>query len=171
MPTNFANAKIYAIRSNQTEQIYIGSTCQPLYKRFHQHKKLDCSSREILVFDDCYIELLEEFPCVNKMQLNRREGELIRLHNCINKRIAGRTLAEHYQDNKTEILEKAKLYYVDNKTEKKQYYQEHKQEIKENRHQKYNCFCTGKYTNNGKSHHFKTTKHLTFINSLETTTV
>lgn len=144
MPPNFANAKIYAIRSHQTEQIYIGSTTQPLYKRFSKHKTMYCSSKEIMKFEDCYIELLQEFPCANKMQLNRREGELIRSMDCINKNMAGRTRAEYKVDNKTEINEKAK--------------------------QKYNCFCGGHYTLTHKARHFKTPNHLEFMRTLETTT-
>ena len=123
-------------------------------------------------YPDCYIELLEEFPCVNKMQLNRREGELIRLHDCVNKNIAGRTPSEYREEHKTEINERDKQYYVDNKQDKlekvKQYYIDNKDEIKQHKNQKYNCFCTGKYTNSNKSEHFKTTKHLEFIRQLST---
>ena len=148
---NFANGKIYAIRSHQTEQIYIGSTTQPLYKRFSKHKTMYCSSKEIMKFDDAYIELLEEFPCVNKMQLNRREGELIRTTDCVNKRIAGRTQSEHRIDNKDYMFERDKQYREDNK-----------QKITE----KYNCFCGGKYINSHKQEHFKTAKHLECIRQL-----
>jgi hypothetical protein len=181
MPPNFANAKIYAIRSHQTEQIYIGSTTQPLYKRFSKHKTMYCSSKEIMKFEDCYIELLQEFPCANKMQLNRREGELIRSMDCINKNIAGRTDAEYRDEHKTESKqyrdehkEQTEQYdkqrYQDNKqaiNEKtKRYYQDNKQEINEKQNQKYNCACGGKYRNNNKQQHFKTTKHLEFIRQL-----
>ena len=108
MPVNFQNGKIYAIRSHQTNKVYIGSTTQTLAQRFGKHKHLtnDCSSIQILVFNDAYIELLEEFPCVNKMQLNRREGELIRLNNCVNKRIEGRTKVEYREEHKTEKIER-----------------------------------------------------------------
>ena len=34
---NFANSKIYAIRSHQTEKIYIGSTTQSLSRRLSEH--------------------------------------------------------------------------------------------------------------------------------------
>ena len=206
MPPNFANAKIYCIRSHQTDKVYIGSTTQTLAQRFGKHKHLtnSCSSSQILQFNDAYIELLEEFPCANKMQLNKREGELIRLHNCINKNIAGRTPSEYQEEHKTEIKEQKKQYYVDNKQEileqnkqyrgehkteikeqrkqhyvdnkqeilekKKQYYVDNNQEILEHSKQKYNCCCGGRYTNAHKNRHFKSPKHLTFINSLETTT-
>ena len=196
MPMNFANAKIYAIRSHQTEQIYIGSTCQPLYKRFYHHKCKPCSSREILKYPDAFIELLEEFPCANKMQLNKREGHLIRTMNCVNNRIAGRTNTEYYIDNqihilekckqyreehKENILEKCKQYREEHKTEIKQYRDEHKEhiseyhkqyrtdnqeKIKEHKNQKYTCDCGSRYTTQNKARHFKSHKHLEFIRQL-----
>ena len=181
MPMNFANGKIYAIRSHQTEQIYIGSTCQPLYKRFHQHKRKPCSSSQILQFEDAFIELLEEFPCVNKMQLNRREGELIRLHNCVNQQIAGRTDAEWYQDNKEDKLEKTKQWYENNKEQrqsqmrkyvnehkeqKKQYNENNKEHIKQQKGKSNICGCGIQYTNGHKQRHFKTPNHLEFIRQL-----
>ena len=64
MPPNFANGKIYSIRSHQTEKIYIGSTTQSLAVRFGGHKRQNCSSQQILQFDDAYIELIENYPCV-----------------------------------------------------------------------------------------------------------
>ena len=113
MPPNFANGKIYSIRSHQTDKIYIGSTTQPLYKRFHQHKlhPNDTTSKEILLFDDAYIELIENYPCVDKNELHRREGDIIRERVCVNRCIAGRTDAEWREDNKESI----KQYYEDNK--------------------------------------------------------
>jgi hypothetical protein len=173
MPMNFANGKIYAIRSHQTEQIYVGSTCQPLYKRFHQHKKSNCSSREIMKYPDVFIELLENYACADKNELNRREGELIRLHNSINKRIAGRTQSEYREEHKDEL----KQYREEHKDEKKQYNKQYnkqyrtdnKQEITEKKKQKYNCFCGGRYTNNDKSKHSKSKKHIEFMRTLETT--
>ena len=77
-----------------TDKFYIGSTCSPLYKRLYEHcstykkdRNKYTSSFEILKYDDYYIELLENFKCENREQLNRREGELIRLHktNLVNK--------------------------------------------------------------------------------------
>jgi hypothetical protein len=196
---NFANGKIYSIRSHQTEQIYVGSTTQPLSVRFGGHKRSKpCSSSQILQYPDAYIELIEEFACENKMQLNRREGELIRTMNCVNRNIAGRTDAEYRNERKEHISEQSKQYHVDNKEHRneqskqyrqnnkehlneqmKQYYQDNKehlneqmkqyridniQTIKAKQHQKHNCCCGGRYTNAGKSGHFKTTHHIEFVN-------
>ena len=160
MPPNFQNGKIYAIRSHQTDKIYIGSTTQPLSVRFGGHKKnMDCSSIQILEFGDAYIELLEEFPCANKMQLNRREGELIRLHNCLNKRIEGRTKVEYREEHKDEFKRYYKQYKIDNK-----------EQIKQQKGKSNMCGCGIQYTNGHKARHFKTTKHLEFMRTLETTT-
>ena len=167
MPPNFQNSKIYYIRSHQTDKIYIGSTTQPLSVRFGEHKRKPCTSRQILAFDDAHIELLEEFPCANKMQLNRREGELIRLHDCVNKRLAGRTSAEYRGEHKTEIKEQTKQYCIDNKQtidkKNKEYNENNKEHLREHAKQKYNCFCGGRYALSHKSEHFKTAKHIEFM--------
>ncbi len=127
----YSSGKIYTIRSYQTDKFYIGSTTQPLHKRLYEHRKnyetkllrgsgrmANISSFEIIKYSDNYIELLEEYPCSNKQQLNKREGELMREHkkNCINKRIEGRTDKEYNEDNK----EKIKLYEIKRREIKKQ---------------------------------------------------
>ena len=37
---DFSNGKIYCIRNNIDDDIYIGSTCQKLSKRFSNHKSV-----------------------------------------------------------------------------------------------------------------------------------
>ena len=97
----YNNSFIYTIRSPHTEKFYIGSTTQKLCKRFANHKsdynlyvnnkKNYITSFKIIELGDSYIELLEEMNCDSKIQLEMREGELIRLHKdlCINKNMAG----------------------------------------------------------------------------------
>ena len=94
----FNKSMIYTIRSPHTDQYYIGSTTQPLCKRFGDHKthykeylkKPEgnfITSFKIIELGDSYIELLEEINCDNRPQLHRREGEIIREHkiNCVNR--------------------------------------------------------------------------------------
>ena len=60
---------IYIIRSKQTDKVYIGSTVQSLKIRFSFHKlQKDCSSVEILKYDDATIEVLECYECENLQQ-------------------------------------------------------------------------------------------------------
>ena len=134
---DYKNAKIYALRSHQTELIYIGSTASTLVKRFyhHKHKNNICTAREILKYADAYIELLEAFPCGSKIELHKREGELIRTNNCVNKNIAGRTLCEYNADNKEQKAETHAKYYAEHKEKiaerRAKYYAEHKEQYAE----------------------------------------
>ena len=137
--------KVYSIRSHQTDAVYIGATVSLLSKRLAGHKQgftrwkngkqNYTSSYEILRYDDAYIELVETVRCNNKMELSRRAGGIIRsTENCVNKRVAGRTKKEYYQENKDQILKYNKEYRLDNteqiKQQKKEYYQDNKEQIK-----------------------------------------
>jgi hypothetical protein len=81
---NYQNAKIYCIRSFKTDDIYIGSTTQPLCKRMVEHRlkykgwlkgtKKNCTSFEIMKYGDAYIELIKKHPCNSREELNKEEG-------------------------------------------------------------------------------------------------
>lgn len=123
----YHNGKIYTIRSHQTKDYYIGSTCLDLCKRLYKHRQNyrmfqegkyhNVSSYEIIKYDDHYIELLESFKCENKNELERKEGELIRKYKneIVNKIIVGRTQKEYYEDNINKINIYQKQYATDNK--------------------------------------------------------
>jgi len=175
---NYGNGKIYIIRSGSTDDVYIGSTIQPLSKRLGGHRsKYKCylagkthnyTSFKLIALGDYYIELLEHFPCNSKEELLAREGHFIRTtKHCINRCIAGRTKKEYRHDNKEQINEREKQYYQNNKERiakrKKQYRQNNKDKIDKHKNQKYSCICGGKYTHRNKSQHFKTNKHNKFI--------
>ena len=182
---NYANGKLYTIRSHQTAKVYVGSTTQALSVRMGGHR-LDfknytkggtkyVTSFELLKYDDAYIELIELYPCNSKTELGRGEGIHIRQMDCVNKYIAGRTRAEYREDNKEYIKEKKKEYYQDNKEQKKQYRQDNREEISERNKQykqknkeklskKNDCPCGGKYTHINKSIHLRTKKHQKYLN-------
>jgi hypothetical protein len=188
----YQNGKIYAIRSYQTDDVYYGSTTQPLSKRLSKHKasykywqngKYNyITSFEIVKFDDCYIELFEDYPCNSKAELERREGEIIRAEdNAINKFIAGRTYKEYYAENVDKIKQQNKQYREDNaekiKQQSKRYREDNADKIKQryvdnidkiNLHQniKNECSCGGKYSNRHKSAHSKTKKHTKYLETL-----
>jgi len=146
----YTHSKIYTIRSPQTDKYYIGSTCNPLYKRLYNHKakyKLynagkcnNITSFQIVKFNDCYIELLENCNFETKEQLLKREGELIREHylKCINRCIAGRTINEYKIENREQILKYKNIKHICN-------------------------ICNGKFTNSNLGQHKQTSKHLNEI--------
>lgn len=119
-------SKIYKIESQQTREVYYGSTTQSLLQRFSSHKSdykrwLNgcCSyttSFKILVHDDSTITLVENFACDNFDDLIAREAYYIKNdENCINKIIPGRTREEYVADNPEMKKKAAKKYYQKNK--------------------------------------------------------
>ena len=163
---DYKNGKIYTIRSFETDKYYIGSTTQSLSKRLSKHKNdykvylngkfNNITSFEIIKYDDCYIELLEAYPCKSKDELTKREGELIRLHknDIVNKRIEQRTKKQYQQDNKEKIAE-----------HKKQYRQDNKDKIKARKSQRCICECGLEINYDHKSRHIKTKLHQSYMNN------
>jgi len=153
---DYQKGKIYKLWSPQgtEDEIYIGSTCNELRYRKSSHKKNNnkCQSKKLFEkYDDVRIELIEEYPCNNKEELTKKEGEYIRNNKCLNRRIPNRTAKEHYQDNKEliklkskeyrdnhkqVIAEKAKEYREINKEKKAEYNKEYNKNNKEARAEK-----------------------------------
>jgi hypothetical protein len=146
----YNNGKIYTIRCRDDNNlIYVGSTVQPLYKRWHQHKiKMNNEKNKVynkllyvkmreLGVDLFYIELYEDYKCERKEELTKKEGEVIRQIGILNQRIEGRTKKEYYEDKKEQIKETHKHYYKNNKQKKKDYIQQNQEKIKETYKQYY----------------------------------
>ena len=147
------------------------------------------TSFKILELGDSYIELLEEINCENKNQLQKREGEFIREHknNCVNKRIEGRTKKEHheyhkqyniqnkdkiaeyhkqlYLDNKIQIDEQHRYYYSISKDKKKEYTEANKDKISERKKKLLTCDCGSIIQQGDKAKHFRTSKHIDYVNN------
>lgn len=117
---NYQNSKIYKIWSPSKNICYYGSTIQTISQRLGEHKcrykkykngltKNYVSSFLVLECEDYKIELVEEYPCNNKEQLLKKEGEYIRNNKCINKHITSRTKQEYYNEHKEENKIKKEL--------------------------------------------------------------
>ena len=127
----YSNGKIYTVRCLiNPELIYVGSCTQPLTKRFSGHKS-HCKRggsgslyKHIIDNDwsDWYIELHEYYPCNNKDELCKREGEVIREIGTINKNVAGRSRKESYESNREHHLAKKKEWRANNPNYMKEYY-------------------------------------------------
>jgi hypothetical protein len=154
---NYANGKIYTIRFYNSNEIYIGSTIQPLPDRFRGHKNGNCKAVKNIIdtkygsdWSVCYYELYENYPCNSREELYKKEGEIIRIfknddnYNCVNYNIAGRShierCKEYRKNHKEELTEYSKKYYNDNKIELrlkwKEYYNDNK-DYHNNRTKKY----------------------------------
>jgi hypothetical protein len=152
---NYQLGKIYLIVSKKNKLIYIGSTAQKYlstrlggHVREFEDGKTSCTSCEVIACDDYDIQLIKNFSCSNKKQLQREEGFWILKYKedqseftCVNDRIAGRTWEEWYKANKEEILAKNREYRQTHKEEisaiQKIWYETHKEERKEYRQEYY----------------------------------
>jgi hypothetical protein len=128
---NYQQGKIYKIIPTNTDDdiCYVGSTTRPLlcqrmvehrkgYKRWKGGKCEKTTSFELFEkygIENCVIELIEIAPCNSKDELIRKEGQYIRLLNCVNKKIAGRTKQEYYEANRDTILKHHKEYHEANR--------------------------------------------------------
>eukprot|EP00960_Hanusia_phi_P056753 763361-Hanusia_phi.AAC.1 len=86
-------------------------------------------------FDRFCISLVETYPCTNKTELRLREGHWIREISTLNKQIAGRDKKQYYEDSKDNRVEQRKQYYENNKEKIKHNYEENKEKITEQRKQ------------------------------------
>tara|TARA_R100000951_G_C2545894_1_gene150833 strand:+ start:43 stop:609 length:567 start_codon:yes stop_codon:yes gene_type:complete len=186
---DYSKGKIYKLFSVSNEDlIYYGSTIRTLKKRLGVHisdykNNNGCTSKKVIAAGDYKIELIEEFPCNSKAELERREGKYIKANKCVNKIIAGRTQKEYNEDNKEQITEKGKEYREDNKDKikeqkkewyknnkeaiienKKEYCEKNKEAIAERRKVKVTCECGCIITKGGLLTHKKTDKHLELMN-------
>ncbi len=106
---DYKNSKIYIIKSKNTDKTYVGLTTKKrITDRFSQHKwaykqivkgkPSECNymSKELLKHGDCWVELLEEYPCENKYEIKKRENYWINQYDTINKiRFVEDTEEEH----------------------------------------------------------------------------
>lgn len=171
IPIDYSKCVMYKIvsRSDDIDYLYIGHTTQ-FTTRKSSHKvacvnkkgkryniKLYQTIRQCGGWDNFKMILIENYPCENKRQAEKREDELmLELKATMNTRRAYRskkewtvdnidrvkeTKKQWYEDNKNKISEQSKLYYINNKDKCKErmqeYQQNNKEKITEARHNYY----------------------------------
>ena len=161
---NYNEGKIYKLVS-PNGKIYIGSTCKNLKLRLAGHKGAYLFNKKhnknknlssFKIFDDIddinnvEIELIENFPCENITDLQKRERYHIEQIECVNKNIPTRTKKEY---NETIITPEIRHKY--NST----FYKKNQNKLKEQT----KCECGGLYRLYNRSHHMKTSKHVKFL--------
>ena len=142
----YKKGQIYKIISISREgKCYVGSTCEGLSQRLARHKYMynqvknrgkEKQRSANKLFDEygvenCIIEWIEDYPCKSKKELEAREGYHIKLNDCFNKRIEGRTDKEYRDDNVEREKERHKIYYENNKDKRKEYNEKNKEHYKQ----------------------------------------
>lgn len=125
----YKNSKIYAIKNHTNNLVYIGSTVNCIHHRFNMHLSKYIgwtvnpntkyySSFEIFKYEKPYVELIGVYDCINRNELERKEGEFIKsITNCINKNKPyvptsdKKTLNPQYE----KYIHNYKKYYIANK--------------------------------------------------------
>ncbi|EKX38210.1 hypothetical protein GUITHDRAFT_115554 [Guillardia theta CCMP2712] len=91
-----------------------------LYKTMRQHG-----------VDKWKIELYERFPCSNRTELRKKEGDIIKQIGTLNGKVAGRGKKEYSEENAEYLKEYKKKYAEENKEKLKQYREENKERFNE----------------------------------------
>jgi len=172
----YQNGKIYAIKSPHTEEVYIGSTCDPLKNRLIKHKSAYkcleekgiggfCTSYIIIKAGEAFIELVEEYPCESRKELEKREGKVQQAtENSVNKMIAGRTWREWRKDNPGRAEAITKAWRERNKEHIKEYNKQYSSG-------KDKCLiCDKEYAKGTLLRHYRTEYHLIRVNGDTRTT-
>ena len=147
--SRYENGKIYKLVSDETNKIYIGSTCLSLRKRMYSHRrdyklymKGKChyiTSFKLMKFDDVDIVLIEDYPCESKEELHSRERYWIEKNKkkCVNKNIPTRSKKEWTEANKEVTNARRSASHL--------------------------CLCGSKYSLRHKARHEKTIKHQKYL--------
>ena len=91
----YENGKIYKL-TGSNGLVYYGSTIISLNRRLSNHKSKNnvCSSKSL---ENMKIELVENYPCNCKRELETRERWFIENNECINNKVPVRTKEENKQ--------------------------------------------------------------------------
>ena len=168
---DYSQTKIYIIRSRNTDRVYVGATTSTLVKRFSNHNcrfakgKSQTRAYKVLEHGDCYIELLERYPCLDKDESNAREKYWMRQFDeqKVNRNIPGRTSAQYRQDNRERYNERSRQYRINNPEYLKEYRQNNRQILYEKRNKKYECSCGGRYIHKNRARHMGSKMHKKWI--------
>lgn len=169
MSRDFQKGKIYKITNDFNNDVYVGSTCDTLIKRFNSHKRSARRENKQNVnlyklineigFNRFRIDLICDFPCNDMYELRQKEGEYIRSIGTLNMCVAGRSSKDYYKEES----EKRKEYQEKNKENKKEYDKERRENLHDYINEKIECVCGGCYTRKHMTTHFKTKKHINYI--------
>jgi len=167
---DYQQGKIYKITGG--DETYYGSTVMTIKKRMQGHKSkynqwrikkasrcAACDLFDKYGFDNCRIELVEDYSCQTKKDLLIREDYYMDNNICINERRANTSREQLYEKNKKwRNANKDKFNKLNN-----QYYHAKKEAILEKMKEKIVCECGRKVCKSGIARHRRSAFHLANI--------
>lgn len=167
---NYNNTIIYKLICNDLEikSCYVGHTTN-FIKRKYSHKS-HCNNKNskhynLLVYktirengdwNNWSMIEIEKYNCNDLNEALARERYWIEeLKADLNKQVPTRTQKEWFEENKEQ-----------KKEWREKYREENKDKLNKKLYEKFECECGGKYIYQNKSIHFKTNKHLDYLNKI-----
>lgn len=180
----YKRGKIYKLTVNGSDDVYYGSTIQPLSKRIggHFNKFNDWKNGSTHYFtafklfelEDPIITLVENYPCNNVEELTARERFYIENNACVNKQVPGSTRKEvckRYVLKNPEKRQQSIANYRDSGKKSaidKLYREKNAEKIAAKKSKPYYCdVCDCTLQLNNKSAHNRSKKHTENLNQME----
>lgn len=180
---DYSKAKIYKLVCD--DLVYYGSTVLPLNRRENlhrsdfRHRSYGCCTSKLLFeknFDGVKIELVENYPCKNKQELQAREKWYIENNECVNSHLKKTELekrelrkqvqAKYVENNREKIREYKSKYRQENKEKIKEYFVKNRDVLKAKRQEKITCDCGSIVCRGHLPKHKKSKKHIEYISNL-----
>jgi len=175
---NYQNGLIYKLCCKDTDikDFYIGSTTS--FRHRKTNHKITCNNekgryynydvykfiRENGGFSNWDMILIEYYKCDTKLELEKREREVIeKLNPTLNKQIPTRTKKEYQENNKEHFKNYQKEYREKNKEQIKKRDKEYHENNKEKRKEKITCECGATITKCQFVRHTRSIKHQGYI--------
>jgi hypothetical protein len=130
--TDYSKGKIYKLTCSDPELVYYGSTISPLSHRFSRHKYSFsvgkyCSSAKLFErdYENVKIELIEDYPCNSKKELEAREREHTNGKVCANDNRPSISPEEKLETSRKHSRQQYST--EEGKLKKKEYYQKNRE--------------------------------------------
>jgi hypothetical protein len=185
MPRNsidFSKCVIYKIccKDSTITDIYVGHTTDKISRKSSHRSRCDNENSDkynLYVYqfirdhggwDNWSFIVIEEYPCENINQARLRERYWLEtLQATLNKVVPSRTKQEWICDNVEQITQYQRKYKEQNRERlnecSRQYREQNKEIIQEKRNENIECECGSKYTKQNQSRHFKSKKHIKYL--------
>jgi hypothetical protein len=140
MDERYQRGKIYKLTCDDPTMVYYGSTIRTLTRRLTNHNapSNNTVSKNMRDAGGLKIELVEDYPCNSKRELEQREQYYIANNECINYKCAFHTEEERLEKkrqlhiiNRDKELEQKRKYHEANKEKEKAYREANKEKLAE----------------------------------------
>ena len=180
--TDYSKSVIYGIycKDETVLEFYIGSTYdekqrEKNHKDHWNNENNDKYNYKVYQFiranggwDNWKFEVIENYPCENKIELVIQEQYH---YDLLNPTLNTKRPYIPEEERKEEQRIRSVKHREDNREQKKIYHAKYRKDnrdkIKEQNKQKHNCECGGKYTHNHKAEHLETNRHKKFLKNQE----